>query len=83
MMFKIVLCALASGDIMLYKSKLELAKIYEWSNNKITFLEDLVQTVINYDTKSFTETVRKFNAISPLNAWATTILLKIKNNISN
>ena len=81
-MFKIVLCALASNDVSLYKTQLDIATIYEWKNNEIAFLEKIVQNVINRDIKSFTETVCKFNAVSPLDWWTTTMLLKIKNNIS-
>lgn len=81
LMFKCVLCALGSNDIVSYKTELSCASVCR--NDEITFLENIGQAVINHDIKSFTETVRKFDAISPLDTWTTTILLKIKNNISN
>lgn len=79
--FKSVLCALASNDIVSYKTELDLAEVHECRNNEMSFLENIGQAVINHDTKSFTEIVRKFDATSPLDAWTTTMLLKIKNNI--
>jgi hypothetical protein len=80
-MFKIVLCAVATDNMILYKNKLDIARKYNWKNGEIGFLENLVQHVINYDIKSFTETIRKFDGISSLDTWTTTMLLKIKNHI--
>jgi len=79
---KATLCTLATGDFDQAKMKLEQ---YCSDDNKFassrecTFVVGLVKACIDGDVKSYTDSVVKYDSVSPLDAWKTSILLKIKN----
>lgn len=73
-MCKIILCALATDDIILYQSKLRRARAHDPNNKEFILLENLSQAIINYNTKSFTEIAENFSS----QVWTTQMLSEIK-----
>jgi len=80
------LCHLCTADIVSAKRSLDKYKDMDptfSSQRECKFLEQIVGAYENLDAESFTNAVVEFDSISKLDAWKTSILLKIKNSIKS
>jgi len=80
------LCYLCSQDVVSAKRAVERYQEMDVtfsSQRECKFLLDIVAAVENYDVEAFTQTVVDFDAISKLDQWKTTILLRVKNSIKS
>jgi len=78
------LCHLAKGDIVSADRALERYQDLDAtfsSQRECKFLLDILAACKSYDIEAFTNAVVEFDSISKLDAWKTSILLKIKNSI--
>eukprot|EP01122_Echinamoeba_exundans_P008027 TRINITY_DN2583_c0_g1_i1.p1 TRINITY_DN2583_c0_g1~~TRINITY_DN2583_c0_g1_i1.p1 ORF type:complete len:298 (-),score=67.61 TRINITY_DN2583_c0_g1_i1:1274-2167(-) len=82
--FKAALCRLAAGDIVGAKRSIDSygSDFFEWPNTKESlFLSSLIGAIENYDVDEFTAAVQDWNSTCSLDAWRTSVLLKIKEEI--
>jgi alpha-soluble NSF attachment protein len=82
--FRAVLCHLANGDEIAAKEALE--KYTDWdptfgSQREAKFLDAIINAVQEYDADAFTDAVVEYDSISKLDAWKTSLLLKIKKGV--
>jgi alpha-soluble NSF attachment protein len=78
------LCRLAAGDIVVAKRSIDSygSDLFGWSESKESFfLGQIIQAIENYDVDEFTAAVQDWNSIQTLDAWRTSVLLKIKAEI--
>jgi alpha-soluble NSF attachment protein len=83
--FKAGLCHLASEDLVAGKRAVE-----RYSDLDVTFstqrecklLLKLIEACEKYDSDLLTRHVKEYNALSPLDAWKTDLLLKVKNTVA-
>jgi alpha-soluble NSF attachment protein len=79
---KATMCVLAQGDFDGAKMKLEQYCSDDnrfASSRECTLVLGLTTACLEGDVKAYTDAVVKYDAVSPLDAWKTSILLKIKN----
>jgi len=80
------LCHLCSQDIISCKRALEKYQEMDCtfsSQRECKFLKDIIAAYENYDVEAFTQAVVEFDSISKLDAWKTSVLLRIKNSIKS
>jgi alpha-soluble NSF attachment protein len=53
------------------------------SQRECKFLESIIAAYEAYDVEAFTNAVVEFDSISKLDAWKTSILLRVKNSIKS
>jgi len=78
------LCILASGDITAAQRALEKYKGMDATfegTRECKLLEDITAAVDANDVEQFTNVVFEFDSISKLDAWKTTIMLRVKTSI--
>jgi len=80
------LCHLCTADIVSAKRALDKYKDMDptfSSQRECKLLEQVVAAYENLDVEAFTQAVVEFDSISKLDAWKTSVLLKIKNSIKS
>jgi len=80
------LCHLCASDLVSAKRALEKYQEMDCtftSQRECKLLLDLIKAYENYDAEAFTAAVVEYDSVSKLDQWKTTILLRIKNSISN
>jgi len=83
-LFRAGLCHLAKGDVVSAERALEKYTDTDAtfsSQRECKFLQDVVTACKDYDVDAFTAAVVEFDSISKLDAWKTSVLLKIKKSI--
>ncbi|EGG14216.1 soluble NSF attachment protein alpha isoform [Cavenderia fasciculata] len=79
------LCYLASDDLVSADRALHRYRDMQASfgnSRECRLLEDVIQSCRDNNVENFTNAVADFNSISPLDAWKTSILLKVKQTIT-
>ena len=79
-------CVLCKGDTVAMRQKLDRYKDKDLTFadcRECKFLEDLTQDCEDYNVDDFTEHVYAFDNISKLDAWKTSILLRVKKAIES
>eukprot|EP00008_Paramoeba_atlantica_P012249 CAMPEP_0201475612 /NCGR_PEP_ID=MMETSP0151_2-20130828/999_1 /ASSEMBLY_ACC=CAM_ASM_000257 /TAXON_ID=200890 /ORGANISM="Paramoeba atlantica, Strain 621/1 / CCAP 1560/9" /LENGTH=295 /DNA_ID=CAMNT_0047855745 /DNA_START=124 /DNA_END=1011 /DNA_ORIENTATION=- len=82
--FKAGICNLAMADFDSAKAKLEQYCADDSrfaSTRECTLLLSLTQACLDGDLQSYTNAIVKFDAISPLDSWKTSILLTVKKSL--
>jgi len=80
------LCHLCTGDTVGARRAIERYQELDItfpSQRECKFLVDLLAACEEHDVEKFTNTVAEYDAISKLDAWKTTVLLRVKNSIKN
>jgi alpha-soluble NSF attachment protein len=80
------LCHLATGDFVGSGRAIERYKELDLSfvqQRECRFLDDIQHACEEHDVEKFTNVVAEYDSISKLDAWKTTILLRIKNLIKS
>jgi len=83
---KAALCHLCTGDMVSTKRALEKYRDMDptfSSQRESKFLDEIVAACESFDTEAFTSAIVEYDSISKLDAWKTSILLKIKNSIKS
>ena len=78
------ICVLCKGDTVAMRQKLEQYKEKDYTFadcRECKFVEDLTQDYEDYNIDDFTEHVYAYDNISKLDAWKTSMLLRIKKQI--
>jgi len=80
-LLKAGLCRLASGDLVATTRAIE--NYQEWdasfsTQRECKFLKELLATCEDWDTEAFTKSVADFDSLTKLDAWKTSVLLKVK-----
>ena len=84
--FRAVLCHLANGfDVVAAKQALD--KYGDWdptfgSTQESKFLDAIITATEDYNVKAFTDAVVEYDSASNLDAWKTSLLLKIKKGVN-
>jgi len=82
--FRAILCYLCDTDVVSAKRQLEKYQEMDYTfsgQRECKFVTEVCNAYENYDLDAFNQAVVDFNAVSPLDPWKTTILLRIKNSI--
>jgi len=84
-LLKAGLCYLAKDIVAAHKALEKFQDLdYSFSSQReCKFLQDLVNACDNMDAEAFTQVVAEFDAISKLDPWKTTILLRIKKKLKS
>jgi len=80
-----MLCVLAKGDLVLAERKLEQYKELDYTmagSRECKLAEDVTRTYNDFNADEFTDVVYAYDQISKLDPWKTTMLLRIKNKIT-
>lgn len=83
-LFRAGLCHLAKGDIVSADRAMERYQDMDASfssQRECQFLQEIISACKEYDVEAFTTAVVKYDSVSKLDSWKTTILLKIKKSI--
>ncbi|KAL8161060.1 hypothetical protein V2J09_012549 [Rumex salicifolius] len=78
------ICHLCKGDVVSISNALEKYRdmIPSFSGTReYKFLADLSSAIDEGDIANFTDTVKEFDSMTPLDAWKTTLLLRVKENL--
>ena len=84
LIYKMLLCIIASDDIILAKRELERTEEVDVFINTFEYrlIKELIPCIENIDYTSFNSCIHKYNEERNFEfTWTTTILLKIKNNM--
>lgn len=83
--FQAALLILCTGDYVRMTNRLESWKDLDYTfgaSRECKFLEDVTKACEEYDADSFTDAVFNYDSVSKLDAWKTTMLLRVKNSIA-
>eukprot|EP00301_Raphidiophrys_heterophryoidea_P023179 c7134_g1_i1.p2 GENE.c7134_g1_i1~~c7134_g1_i1.p2 ORF type:complete len:310 (+),score=66.05 c7134_g1_i1:62-931(+) len=84
--FKAALCRFCTGDIVQVERSLDQYCSYDVTFNsqrEYKLLVAILEASKNFEVDDFTAAVAEFDSISKLDAWKTTILLRIKNSMKS
>jgi len=83
--FQALLCLLALGDNVAGENKLNEFKNADYTfptSRECQLIDKLVEALNNSDEEGFSTACQEYDRISPLDPWKTTMLLKVKNQLS-
>lgn len=78
------LCIVAKGDMVLADRAMERYKTLDYSfeaSRECKLLVDIIAAYNDYNPEQFTDVVYNYDAVSKLDQWKTTIMLRIKNKL--
>lgn len=85
-LLKAGLCKLAAGDMVSMHQSLDRYRdmLYTFARDReCKFLEDLLAACENFDVEAFTRAVVEYDSITPIDAWKTSILSRIKKGLQS
>ncbi|XP_059668106.1 alpha-soluble NSF attachment protein-like [Cornus florida] len=78
------ICQLCKGDVVATTNALERYQDLDPNfsrTREYKFLADLASAVDEEDVAKFTEVIKEFDSMTPLDAWKTTLLLRVKESL--